>query len=234
MRGHVIGNLLIVGLWERFGDHVRALDWVGRLLGAHGRVLPMALTPMDITAEVRGLDPADPMTTRTVRGQVQVATTDGQIVSVALDPPDPVGCPESAAAIRDADWVVLGPGSWFTSVIPHLMVPTLRDALEHTDAKLVVVLNLEPQAGETHGYGPEDHLGALFEHAPDLRIHTVIAERRSVSDPETLAAAVAAAGSRLVVADLAELEESGRPLARHDPELLAAAYRSVFEESSDG
>src|SRR5688572_14644426 len=108
MRGHVIGNLLIVGLWERFGDHVRALDWVGRLLGAHGRVLPMALTPMDITAEVRGLDPTDPMTTRTVRGQVQVATTDGEIVSVALDPPDPVGCPESAAAIRDADWVVLG------------------------------------------------------------------------------------------------------------------------------
>jgi uncharacterized cofD-like protein len=234
MRGHVIGNLLIVGLWERFGDHVRALDWVGRLLGARGRVLPMALTPMDITAEVRGLDPADPAVTRTVRGQVEVATTDGEIVSVALDPPDPVGCPESAAAIRDADWVVLGPGSWFTSVIPHLMVPTLRDALEHTEARLVVVLNLEPQAGETHGYGPEDHLGALFEHAPELRIHTVVAERRSVSDPETLAAAVASAGGRLVVADLAELDESGRPLARHDPELLASAYRSVFEALHDG
>jgi uncharacterized cofD-like protein len=235
MRGHVVGNLLIVALWEHLGgDHVKALDWVGRLLGASGRVLPMALTPLDIAAEVSGLVADDRGALTTVRGQVEVATTGGAIESIRLEPDDPTPSPEAVAAIRAADWVVLGPGSWFTSVIPHLMVPTLRDALEHTDAKLVVVLNLEPQAGETHGYGPEDHLGALFEHAPDLRIHTVIAERRSVSDPETLAAAVAAAGSRLVVADLAELEASGRPLARHDPELLAAAYRSVFEESSDG
>jgi uncharacterized cofD-like protein len=67
MRGHVIGNLLIVGLWELIGDHVQALDWVGKLLGARGRVLPMAVTPMDITAEVAGLDPDDPTATRTVR-----------------------------------------------------------------------------------------------------------------------------------------------------------------------
>ncbi|HEX5770738.1 MAG TPA: 2-phospho-L-lactate transferase CofD family protein, partial [Nocardioidaceae bacterium] len=65
MRGHVVGNLLIVGLWELMGDHVRALDWVGRLLGAQGRVLPMAVTPMDITAEVRGLDAERPELTST-------------------------------------------------------------------------------------------------------------------------------------------------------------------------
>ncbi|HET6693329.1 uridine diphosphate-N-acetylglucosamine-binding protein YvcK [Nocardioides sp.] len=233
MRGHVIGNLLIVGLWERFGDHVRALDWVGRLLGAQGRVLPMALTPMDITAEVRGLDPDQPEATCTVRGQVEVAGTEGRIVSVALDPPDPAGCAEAVTAIRDADWVVLGPGSWFTSVIPHLMVPTLRDALEHTSARLVVVLNLEPHAGETHGYALHEHLGALYEHAPGLQIHTVIADRRSVSDPGALVAAVSSSGGRLVVTDLAALDELGRPLARHEPELLASAYRSVFEAGDE-
>jgi uncharacterized cofD-like protein len=229
MNGHVIGNLLIVGLWERLGDHVEALDWLGRLLGARGRVLPMALTPLDITARVRGIDVADPAALTTVRGQVEVATTGGEIVSVALDPVDPVVCPESVAAILEADWVVLGPGSWFTSVIPHLMLAPLRDALERTPARLVVVLNLEPQAGETVGFGPEDHLGAIFEHAPDLRIHTVLAEQRTVTDVDTLAAAVASAGADLVLADLAELDDEGQVTPRHDPAKLAAAYRSVFE-----
>ena len=84
MRGHVVGNLLIVGLWELLGDHVDALDWVGRLLGAKGRVLPMAMTPMDITAEVRGLVAGDPDALTSVRGQVEVATTDGVISEIAL------------------------------------------------------------------------------------------------------------------------------------------------------
>src|SRR5262245_29070656 len=149
MNGHVIGNLLIVGLWEQLGDPVAALDWVGRLLGTSGRVLPMALDPLDITAAVRGLDPGAPEALTTVRGQVEVATTQGQIHSIALDPPDPRPCPEALTAVTEADWVVLGPGSWFTSVMPHLMVPALRSALVGTDARVVVVLNLVDEAGET-------------------------------------------------------------------------------------
>ncbi len=221
MRGHVIGNLLIVGLWELMGDHVRALDWVGRLLGAQGRVLPMAVTPMDITAEVRGI--GDDPGTQTVRGQVEVATTDGDIVSVALDPPSPEACPESVQAIMDADWVFLGPGSWFTSVIPHLMVPGLRKALVTTEARLVVVLNLEPQEGETPGFGPEDHLAALFEHAPELRIHTVLADRGSVADPDRLRRVVSSAGAELVLADVAADDASDR----HDHARLAAAFEGI-------
>ena len=227
MRGHVIGNLLIVGLWERMGDHVRALDWVGRLLGARGRVLPMALTPMDITARVRGLGPGDDLAT--VRGQVEVATTDGEIVSVALDPPDPEGCPEAVQSILDADWVVLGPGSWFSSVIPHLLVPELREALERTDARLLVVLNLEPQQGETHGWGPEDHLQALLAYAPGLRVDAVLVEERTVADPAALEAAVEDVGGRLVLAELAEEGPDGELTARHDHERLAAAYRAIVE-----
>jgi uncharacterized cofD-like protein len=231
MRGHVIGNLLIVGLWELMGDHVRALDWVGRLLGARGRVLPMALTPMDITAEVSGLDPQRPGGTTMVRGQVEVATTPGQIVSIALDPHDPQACPEAVQAVLAADWVVLGPGSWFTSVIPHLMVPELRRALEETTARLLVVLNLGQQS-ETRGYRPADHLGALSKHAPALRIDTVLAEARTVGhDAEGLRLAVAATGADLLLAEVAESDGAGRLTARHDHELLAAAYRSVFEDA---
>ena len=223
MRGHVIGNLLIVGLWELMGDHVRALDWVGRLLGAQGRVLPMAVTPMDITAEVRGLDAERPELTSTVRGQVEVATTEGVIVSVSLDPPSPEACPESVEAIMAADWVFLGPGSWYTSVIPHLMVPRLREALVATSARLVVVLNLEPQEGETPGFGPEDHLAALFEHAPDLKVHTVLADRASVGHPDLLERVVSDAGAELVLADVADEGASDR----HDHARLADAFEAI-------
>ncbi|GAB4003505.1 gluconeogenesis factor YvcK family protein [Nocardioides ultimimeridianus] len=228
MRDHVVGNLLIVGLWELLGDHVDALDWVGRLLGAKGRVLPMALTPMDITAEVRGLVPDDPDALVAVRGQVEVATTDGVIASVALVPKDPEVSPAAITAIEEADWAVLGPGSWFTSVIPHLLVPQLRDALVRTTARLVVVLNLAEQPGETGGFGPADHLGVLLEHAPDLTIDTVIADRAGVgSDAEQqaeLEQMVATLGARLVLDDIAA--EDGSP--RHDVIRLAATYARVF------
>jgi uncharacterized cofD-like protein len=225
MRGHVVGNLLIVALWEHLGgDHVKALDWVGRLLGASGRVLPMALTPLDIAAEVSGLVADDPGALTTVRGQVEVATTGGAIESIRLEPEDPTPSPEAVAAVRTADWVVLGPGSWFTSVIPHLMVPELREALVQTDARLLVVLNLAEQAGETHGFGPEDHLAVLTEHAPDLKIHTVLADRGTIADAEELARAVARYGAELVVDHVAEAP--GSP--RHDPVRLAEAYARIL------
>ncbi|WP_210437665.1 gluconeogenesis factor YvcK family protein [Nocardioides xinjiangensis] len=227
MNGHVVGNLLIVGLWELMGDPVRALDWVGRLLGAHGRVLPMATTPMDITARVRGADPAEPGSVSVVRGQVEVATTAGRIESVALVPEAPEACAEAVEAILAAEWVVLGPGSWFSSVIPHLMVPGLRRALAETAARLVVVLNLEAQAGETTGFGPADHLAVLFEHAPDLSVHAVLVDASALADDHPrLEKAVADRGARLVVADVAV---PGEP--RHDPERLAAAFREIVAEA---
>ena len=226
MRGHVVGNLLIVGLWELLGDHVDALDHVGRLLGAKGRVLPMALTPMDITAEVRGLVPDDPDALVAVRGQVEVATTGGVITSIALDPPDPAACPEALAAVAEADWVVLGPGSWFTSVIPHLMVPAMRQALVEASARIVVVLNLAEQAGETGGFGPADHLAVLAEHAPELTIHTVLADRRVVGDDlAELQECADAFGATLVLDEVAA--DDGSP--RHDPAKLAAAFARIID-----
>ncbi len=230
MQGHVVGNLLIVSLWELMGDHVRALDWMGRLLGAHGRVLPMATTPMDITARVRGADPSHPAGVSVVRGQVEIATTSGQIESVSLVPEDPQACEEAVEAIRTAEWVVLGPGSWFTSVIPHLMVPGLRRALAETEGRLIVVLNLEPQVGETMGFGPADHLAALYEHAPDLTVHAVLVDASSLADDrDRLEKAVSDGGARLVVEDIAV---PGEP--RHDPDRLAAAFARIVEEASEG
>jgi uncharacterized cofD-like protein len=224
INGHVTGNLLIVSLWELLGDHVAALDWVGRLLGARGRVLPMALTPLDITAQVSGLYADDRERLSTVRGQVAVATSEGRIESISLLPLDLRPCPEAVTAVRDADLVVLGPGSWFTSVLPHLMVPALADALTTTSAELVVVLNLASQEGETEGFGPADHLAVLLDHAPDLPVGTVLVDRSEAGDLGDLEALTEKCGARLVVADVARSD--GTP--RHDPEKLASAYAEIL------
>lgn len=224
MRDHVVGNLLIVGLWELLGEPVQALDWVGRLLGAHGRVLPMATTPLNLTARVRGMDPAEPDSVGEVVGQVEVATTPGEIVSVSLDPPDPPACPDAVRAIDEADWVIWGPGSWYSSVLPHLLVPELRQALCRRGDRLVVVLNLSADTSETAGLRLHEHLDVLAQHAPGLRVHTVIVDPRSVPDPSVLEASVAALGGRLKLAEVAM--DDGSP--RHDAVRLATAYAEVF------
>ena len=186
LHNHAVGNLLIVALWELLGDAVDGLDWVGRLLGAQGRVLPMSAVPLDIVARVIGDDPARPHEVTEVRGQVQVATTPGRVVDVALDPADPPACADAIAAVDEADWVVVGPGSWFTSVIPNLLVPELSRALQKTMARKLVTLNLGEQEGETDGFSPETHLEVLAAHAPELRIDVVLADSGHVSDQRSL------------------------------------------------
>lgn len=225
LAGHAVGNLLIVAMWQRLGAHIKGLDWVARLLGAQGRVLPMCDVPLEITAQVEGLDPTDPSAVRTLRGQSVVAATPGRVLSVALEPANPPACPEALAAVREADGIVLGPGSWFTSVLVHLLVPELSAVLHEARGTRVLTLNLAPQAGETRGFSPERHLEVLRAHAPDLRIDVVVAHDAFVADQPALAAAASALGAELIVADVARGD--GSP--RHDPERLAQVYAKVLE-----
>jgi uncharacterized cofD-like protein len=224
--GHAVGNMLIVALWELLGDTVQGLDWVARLLGAHGRVLPMASVPLDLVAEVEGADPDRPDELTTVRGQVACATTTGRVRSVSLIPANPPACPDAVQAIGAADWVVLGPGSWFTSVLPHLLVPELAAALVGTRARRLVALNLAPQPGETEGFSPHAHLEVLADHAPALAIDVVLADREATRGATAeLEKAAGLLGARLVLADLA----MGDGSPRHDPRRLAGAFAQIFE-----
>jgi uncharacterized cofD-like protein len=224
LAGHPVGNLVLTGLVEvHGGDTVRALDDLCQLLGARGRVLPMADVPLDLVARVESTDPDDPSRARTIRGQVAIATTPGRVRDIQLSPPDP---PVNAAvldAIAAADVVSLGPGSWYTSVLPHLLVPRLHAALAASRARVVVVLNLEPQPGETDGFSPEEHLRVLRAHLGSVALHTVIADVESVVDRHGLLTAVRECGAELVLAPVAELD--GTP--RHNPERLSAALASV-------
>ncbi|WP_407645967.1 gluconeogenesis factor YvcK family protein [Actinacidiphila oryziradicis] len=223
LHGHAVGNLLIVALWEQLGDPVAALEWVGRLLGAHGRVLPMSAVPLELTASVRGHDPAAPDEITTVRGQATVALTPGEVQEVQLVPSDPPAVPEAVQAVLDADWVVLGPGSWFSSVMPHLLVPDLVCALMETRARKVLTLNLAPQPGETDGFSPQRHLEVLARHAPKLTIDVVLADEAAVPDRESLAEAAERLSGTV---ELARVAAPDGP--RHDPEQLAAAYDRIF------
>jgi uncharacterized cofD-like protein len=220
---HSVGNLLIVALWELLGDTVEGLDWVGRLLGARGRVLPMSSVPLTIEATVVGLDPDDPDAVQTVRGQSQVALTPGRVTSVRLVPQAPPACAEAVQAVRSADWVVLGPGSWFTSVMPHLLVPELSDAICETSAKRLITLNLIDEE-ETGGFTGADLLDALREHAPALRADVVLADPTMISDRRKLEDAAERLGAMLAVFSVGQ---PGRP-GVHDPLRLAAAYRDVL------
>ncbi|MEO7070009.1 MAG: uridine diphosphate-N-acetylglucosamine-binding protein YvcK [Nostocoides sp.] len=222
--GHALGNLLIVALWELHDDPVVGLELVGRLLGARGRVLPMASVPLSISAQVRGADPTRPDDVTTVEGQAQVATTQGEVRGIRLTPSDPPACEPAVKAVHKADWVILGPGSWFTSVLPHLLVPDLCDALLGTRARRMLTLNLELHKGETAGFSAARHLETLTTHAPDMRFDVVLADPSVVDGDHSLRVAAQRLGADLVVSPVAK---PGRP-GQHDSLRLAAAYRDII------
>ena len=224
LAGHPVGNLVLTGLTEMHdGDACRALARVGELIGARGRVLPMAEVPLDLVARVESVDPDDPYRSRTIRGQVAIAATPGRVRDIRVEPADPAVNAAVLAAIAAADVITLGPGSWYTSVLPHLLVPRLRAALAASHARVVVVLNLAPQVGETDGFSPEQHLEVLAAHLGALRVHVVVADDDAVVDRRGLLSAVHGYGAELILASIAE--PGGAP--RHDPARLAAALATV-------
>jgi uncharacterized cofD-like protein len=192
LEGHAVGNLVIAGLAEVTGDFAVAVEEAARLLGVEGQVLPATSVPVVLKADVGG---------REVVGQARVADADGPISGVAIVPPDAPAPPEVVEAIAEADQVVIGPGSLFTSVLATCAVPDIRAALAARSGGRVYVCNLRPQLHETEGYGAVDHLAALASHGVvvDVMVHDPDAlplggGRRGLTgaDPTTvLAAAVA-------------------------------------------
>lgn len=224
LSGHAIGNLLIEGVWQHL-DPVAGLALVGRLLNIRGRVVPMSLVPLSIEADVLGLDADHPDQPVVVVGQHEVAITAGDVQSIRLVPAAPLACPEAVAAINASDAIVLGPGSWFTSVLPHLLVPQLAEAIINAPGKRILTLNVAP-AGETAGYSSARHLEIIAEHAPGLRFDSIIVDPGFVPTDSSLVEKAAELGAELVVVDVRRHDGS----ARHDPLRLAAVYRELLED----
>lgn len=226
LAGHALGNLLITALWEQTGDIVQGLDWVGALLGAHGRVLPVTREGLAIAAEVRD---EERHCTSLVRGQHEVAITPGTVLGIQLEPEDPPACPEAIAAIESAGALVMGPGSWYTSVMASLLVPGIRAAVAAADARRILILNLIAQRGETSGFSPQSHLHVMAAAFPDIRFDHVVADPAHVPDRELLEEACALLGADLVLRPVCDQDpEAGT----HDPVLLGRALGELIGHGS--
>ncbi len=214
LTGHTVGNLLIAALAEMTGDFAAAIAQAGALLGCRGRVYPATTEVVALKAQVDG---------GVVHGQVAVAQTTAAIQAVYLKPPRPEAHAGAVAAICEADQVVLGPGSLFTSLIATVLVPGIRQALQSTDALRVFVCNSRTQRGETHGLSAGAHLDALFAHAGPEAVDVVLLQSPPTA-PDGVAIdreALEMRGVRLVEADLATCDGA------HDPRLLAHVLSSL-------
>ena len=176
LNGHALGNLLLTALWNLNNDPVVGLDKVGELLRIVGRVLPMAAIPIEIEATLKPLSSGQ--SGRVIRGQVEVAEAAGEVVSVRLIPDSPPVLPEVLEAIENAEWITIGPGSWYSSVLPHLLVPQIRTALANSNAKIVVFLNLDARTvkDEASALSPEVQIEFLKTHAPEVKIDYLVAD----------------------------------------------------------
>jgi uncharacterized cofD-like protein len=221
--GHPIGNLLLAALWDRDGDTVAGLDRVASLLKVVGRVLPMADEALDIEATFENAAGV-----HQVRGQEEVATADGRFKSIRIIPEYPKARQESLNAISEAEWITMGPGSWFSSVIPHVLVPAQRDAIIASKAKKILLLNLDisdQSAGEYAGYSPLDHLTILNEYAPGIKFDLVVVDS-STAGQEELKKHLSTLGSEFLSADL---RSSSSPL-HHDTNKLASLFTHIDKQ----
>ena len=218
--GHPVGNLVLCALLELVGDPVVALEQAAAMLHCRGRVLPMSPRPLRIEADAWSGQGSAMVT---LRGQHAVAITTKKIDRVRLTPAEPVACAQAVEATRHADWLIFGPGSWYTSVIPHLLVPDLAAAIASSRAKRLVTLNLAAE-NETSGLSLPGHLAALRRYLPGLRVDVVVADGKAVGDPEPVHRAAESLGARLVLAPVAVPD--GAP--RHEPAALAAALELLL------
>lgn len=220
LSGHAVGNLLITALWESRKDIVAGLDTVCELLNAQGRVLPLALSPIDLVAET--IDRNGEI--QLVSGQVEIATTSNRVNRIHFDADSIELCPQTLAAIQSAEVIVMGPGSWFTSVLTHLALPGVATQIQKSSATKILILNLVSQQGETENFSPAEHLQAIRNQNPEINFDYVLIDDSLINPAvEALAGAL---GWRLVASNLIDSLNS----AKHDPQRLAAAISAVVSE----
>ncbi len=228
---HSLGNLVIAGMTDYKGGFVPALQTLARLLDCQGTVLPSTLADVNLYADV-GSDSY-------LAGQARIARSE-RIRRVHLEPRDAPVYPPAAAAISDADLVIVSPGSLFTSIIPNLLVKGVAEAMAAADCPKVFVLNTMNMRAETTGMTGTDYVEALLAHAPGGIIDSVLVHDGPLPDTAPAPAGdlahkvvydragLAATGLKVWEADIASLEQ---PLL-HDAAKLAAIFRHIIREGT--
>ena len=221
MDNHAVGNLLLTALWDRDGDPVKGLDRVGQLLKVVGRVLPMALEPLDIEGSFESKDGIT-----LVRGQVQVAVTVGKVKGLRLIPETPKATPEALSAIAAADWITIGPGSWLSSVMPHFLLKEQATQIKISKAKKVMIFNLPDKhiSDEFSGFSLEAHLQLVLDHIHDLQIDVALIDKSLANTEPRFNDLVAKCGGKVLAFDLADNKET----FHHDRDKLISAFAHIF------
>jgi uncharacterized cofD-like protein len=226
--GHSFGNLFISALSEITGSFEEAVAESGRVLSVHGRVLPATLHDVRLVADL-----AVPLSAAEVRvhGESKIPSTAGAVRRVWLEPNSPPAYPDAVNALLNADLIVLGPGSLYTSILPNLLVPDLAAAIRNSAALKIFICNLATQPGETDGYACGDHVRALEAHVgPDFFDLVISNQEQSAVLPKGLQWVVAEEGLSeqyaLYKASLADPEKPGH----HKADRLAQTLIDLLQE----
>ncbi len=222
--GHSVGNLLIAAMTQITGDFETAIREISKVLAIRGRVLPSTLSHVNLRAEMEDGS--------LVEGETAIVEYPARIRRMHITPPDALPPDEAIEAIHQADLIVLGPGSLFTSVIPNLLVPKIADALSTADAVRVYVCNVMTQPGETDGFTASDHVRAIEAHA-GRRVFDYVLVNTTMPSPELLER-YRASGQDVVIPDIDRIRAMGYKVVassfisesdyvRHDPYRLAEA-----------
>ncbi len=228
LEGHSFGNLFLAALTELSGDFEVALKRASQILATRGRVLPATLTPVTLCARLKE--------GRCVRGESDIPKAQGAVSEVYLEPRRCHPPAEVLKVIAEADLVVLGPGSLYTSVIPNLLVEGVAEAVRACPAPKVYVCNVMTQPGETDGYSAADHLEALHRHVGGPLVDYAVV---NVAPPNRLLSKYEREGAHPVKPDLPRIRELGvepipanlmneDSLVRHDPVTLAETILEVM------
>ncbi|HZD11494.1 MAG TPA: gluconeogenesis factor YvcK family protein [Candidatus Binatia bacterium] len=234
LEGHAFGNLLLAALAGVTGSFDEALLAAERVLAMQGRVLPSTLELVTLVADVQGLKSNGEE--RRIAGESAITKAGGRIRRIYLEPAKARAYPPAVQAILQAELVIIGPGSLYTSIMPNLLVGDVANALRHTRAPVVYICNLATQPGETDRYNVADHVRAITENGGGEFLDFVVANNNLSMEPETLGNTVLVQPEwppqllekvRLVQADLVD---EARPW-RHDSRKLARAVRRIMGDS---
>jgi uncharacterized cofD-like protein len=226
--GHNFGNLFLAALTHVTGDFAEAVRVSSKILAIRGQIFPSTISNVSLVATLAN--------GRRVHGETRITASRKAIKKLALFPRSPRALPKALEAIKEADLILLGPGSLYTSILPNLLIPEIASAIAKSRAPRVYISNLMTQPGETSGYALADHLRAIRQHTDRRVIDWVVANRQPISpevakryraqgaEPVTIdLAALQALGYRVILDNL--LEEHG--VIRHNPARLS---QLLFEE----
>ena len=220
--GHSFGNMLIAALSGIGGDFYRAVEIAGELLAIRGRVIPSTLTDVTLIARTEAGE--------TLTGETNVASASGRLRSLSLSPPCPPAHPEALAALKEADLIIIGPGSLYTSIVPNLLIPGISKAVVESKALKVYVCNVAEEPRQTEGFSVQEHLDEVRHYLGEDAVHAVVANS-SIPDGPTPAGLDFIRARRpwqdralLIEADV--IDESAT--ARHDSSKLANAVAATY------